>query len=745
MTALTALAVLPLYAAYGTGSFWVAAGGGLAVGAGIAALAAWLRWGMLPVAALTCVAYFLFGTALALGQHGLFGVLPTLDSLSLLAIGSVRVWMQALTLQAPLSSFDGLLIAPFVLTLVGAVIAVSLALRLRRWAFALTAPVVTLTLSVGFSTYHGFRPALTGAVFAAVAVAWSAWRARRDRAAEQLSEPSAQKQSRRRGLVVGAAAAAGLIALAAVGGVAAAAVTGTDRQVLRDHVTPPLDVRDLTSPLVSFHKLVTAEKKTDLFTVEGLPAGARVRLATLDLYDGIVYKVSGAGGAGSGVFTRVGHSIDTDAVGTAAHVTVTVKDLTGVWAPTVGYLTSIAFTGGDAKTQQDDLHYDTATGTAVVTAGLRQGDRYHFTAVIPRTPTADQLKNAILTNVALPAPAPVTATKDAAAKLVAGADTPIAQAQALVAGLQKGAFSHGLGADALISPSGHTDYRITKLLTGQQMVGDDEQYAVAMALMARDLGIPARVVMGFWNKDGAAMTTVTGADVHTWVEIPFDGFGWVAFDPTPSEDNKPSTQDQQQQGKPLVQVAQPPEVPQEPAELPPAAPLTRGGDGSPEEGPAWVWVALQIAGGTLGVIAVLLGPSIALGIARAVRRRRRARAADAADRLDGGWAEVVDAAVDVGTALPAGGTRREQAAVLEGRYPDAGTLTLAHRADTAVFGAADPSDDDAAKYWADVRTATERMARAVPWHCRLRARLFPKSLFTHRRLRTPRGDRKDRS
>jgi len=107
----------------------------------------------------------------------------------------------------------------------------------------------------------------------------------------------------------------------------------------------------------------------------------------------------------------------------------------------------------------------------------------------------------------------------------------------------KGFFSHGLVGEAA-SRSGHTAERIAALLSTDQMVGDDEQYAVAMALMARQLGIPARVVMGFYPANAKATGTVsiTGDDVHAWVEVDFAGAGWVSFDPTPP---KNQTVDQQ--------------------------------------------------------------------------------------------------------------------------------------------------------------------------------------------------------
>ncbi|HWJ31940.1 MAG TPA: transglutaminaseTgpA domain-containing protein, partial [Gaiellaceae bacterium] len=61
-----------------------------------------------------------------------------------------------------------------------------------------------------------------------------------------------------------------------------------------------------------------------------------------------------------------------------------------------------------------------------------------------------------------------------------------------------------------------------------------QHFAGAMALMLRLLGIPARVAAGFvpgHYQDGT--WTVTDHDAHTWVEVWFRDYGWLAFDPTP--------------------------------------------------------------------------------------------------------------------------------------------------------------------------------------------------------------------
>ncbi|WP_188755692.1 transglutaminase-like domain-containing protein [Microbacterium album] len=741
MAVLVGLGLSPLYAAYQSADFWVAGIGGTMLGTAIALVAWRVRAHPLTTAVLVVAAYFAFGGALALRSASPLGFVPTLEVLAALAVGAVHVWKQALTLPDPLVGFEQLTIAPFALGLVGSAVAVSLAVRLRSSGWALMTPGAVLAIGVAFSTYLGFVPSAVGAAFAAVALAWAAWRARARRAGSVAGpETGAVDSARGRGLRAGAIAAAGVvIASCIVGGVTAAAAGGAlTRDVLRDRIVPPLELHDFATPLTSFRRMVTQGEEARLFTVTGVPAGTRIRLATLDAYDGTVYLVSGSGGAGSGVFSRVGRQIDNDVAGESVRATVEVHDLEGVWAPTVGYLDAIRFEGGGAATRAEALHYNRASGTAVVTTGLTPGETYVLDAVIPDTPSEEQLATAELAAVRTPTPDLVPdGVLLALDEATTDAGTPIEQVRAVEAYLQtNGFFSHGLEGQ-VASRSGHTVSRLDDLLRGTQMIGDDEQYATAMALMVAQLGIPVRVVMGFIPsaEAGEGPVTVTGEDAHVWVEVPFRDLGWVPFWPTPAEDKVPQEQTPEQRQKPRVQVAQPPDVPQEPAELPPPPPVEEAVDDETPPEEEWLWFALSIAGASLLILLILLGPSIALGIVRGVRRRRRRSAERLADRVHGGWAELLDEASDVGAAVPVGATRREQALALDAQHPIARVAELAARADVAVFGAHEPTAEEVERYWADVATARRGLRSGVPWHRRLRARLFPASVL--RGMRRP--------
>ncbi|MEB3299317.1 MAG: transglutaminaseTgpA domain-containing protein [Candidatus Sericytochromatia bacterium] len=66
--------------------------------------------------------------------------------------------------------------------------------------------------------------------------------------------------------------------------------------------------------------------------------------------------------------------------------------------------------------------------------------------------------------------------------------------------------------------------------------GTCEQFATAMAVMGRTLGIPTRLVTGYAPGRHNLLTgfyEVRGTDAHAWVEGFLPGVGWVPFDPTP--------------------------------------------------------------------------------------------------------------------------------------------------------------------------------------------------------------------
>ncbi len=92
--------------------------------------------------------------------------------------------------------------------------------------------------------------------------------------------------------------------------------------------------------------------------------------------------------------------------------------------------------------------------------------------------------------------------------------------------------------DESASP-GHSTNDILNFLT-ETKAGYCEQFAGSMAVLLRSLGIPARVAVGFTSgtyDKANDLWRVTTKNAHTWVEVAFPTFGWLAFEPTPGRGN----------------------------------------------------------------------------------------------------------------------------------------------------------------------------------------------------------------
>ncbi|MDH6365502.1 hypothetical protein M2139_002507 [Enterococcus sp. PF1-24] len=74
-------------------------------------------------------------------------------------------------------------------------------------------------------------------------------------------------------------------------------------------------------------------------------------------------------------------------------------------------------------------------------------------------------------------------------------------------------------------------------------VGYCDNFSTAMVILLRTQGIPARWTKGFTAgeqqeklADGSARYVIRNKDAHSWVEVYFEGYGWLPFDPTPGFD-----------------------------------------------------------------------------------------------------------------------------------------------------------------------------------------------------------------
>lgn len=699
-----------------------AAFGGLLAGLTIALIGAWRRLGLLATAGVTALAYFGFGTALALPSLGVAGVIPTLSSLRRLLLLVVQGWRDLLTVSVPADDFVGPAVVPFLSALVLATSAGSIALRARRYLWALVPSALLLAVGILWGSKSASGAPAQGVLFGATALGWGSWRgsaARRAITSEYLEGDAGFSGT----AVRRAAAAVATIAVAAgLASVVAPAWGATsNRHVLRDNVIAPFDPRAYASPLTQYRYLETDLKKQVLLTVTGLPAEARLRLATLDTFDGDVYAVEAA----SAGYLHIGSRVDVGSrQGKPTTIGVRVGKYAGIWLPGGGDVRAVRFTGDDAKQCADGLYYNSATGTVATTAGVGEGTAYEISVVLPTRPPDAQLSSATIRPVELAVPRAVPdAVAQTAADLAGEASTPYGQLSAIADRLRTEGF-YANGEDAA-SRSGHTAERIGVMLAQPALVGDDEQYAVLMALMARQLGYPARVVMGFYpgatsSRAADGSVALTGADAHVWVEVAFQPDAWVAFDPTPDHDRKPQKEIKKQRLSPMPQVLNPPDPPRSDADRP----LDYEGVAKPpqdDEGtPLWARIGKYVVLGA-GICLALGSPLLVLLLLKHRRRRRRLTAPTLAERVSGSWEELRDATVDLGAPPLRSATRSEHAVALRKHFPDTDAAPIATAVDALVFSAAEPTPDDVRRMWSEVDVLLRGIRRSVPTRRRLRA------------------------
>ena len=355
-------------------------------------------------------------------------------------------------------------------------------------------------------------------------------------------------------------------------------------------------------------------------------------------------------------------------------------------------------------------------------------------------PTEDQLRDAVETgppddvsaNVPRNTPEQIT---DLAKRITRGADNNrYRQAVALQRYFRdEGGFQYSTQTDS------RSGMDAINAFLFESKTGYCEQFATAMALMARTLGIPARVGLGFLpgSAEGNDKHVVRMHDMHAWPELYFEGLGWVRFEPTPAlqTGNPPAwtTPANPGAGTPSESAS-----PEESSTSPSATPtdgnvgrennlpgerddVNPGGVGASSwwdgSGPRWI-------GAGLGLIVLALIP----WLIRSLIRRRRFGRAPGRPAVEGLWAEVRDTARDVGMDWSESATPRQSGAWLSGRLPEEvrpQATKLARSVEFGRYAGAETRDIDLRTEAKQVR---EALYKGAPSRQRWRARLLPRSL-----------------
>jgi transglutaminase-like putative cysteine protease len=224
-----------------------------------------------------------------------------------------------------------------------------------------------------------------------------------------------------------------------------------------------------------------------------------------------------------------------------------------------------------------------------------------------------------------------------------GVDSAGDRAKALLDYLHSSAFQYSTA----VSP-GTTLGTLDDFLLGSR-IGYCEQFAGSMAVLARVVGIPSRVVVGFLpGRRAGDHWEVSTRNMHAWTELYFgDGVGWVPVDPTPggavaggpqSASPSPSSRS----ATPTASAA----TPTQSAAAPLPTPVDPGA-GSTDPLP---WVGAAVILGLAGA-----GPRLTRAGLRLLRLQR---GSDPRRAGEGAWAEVRAVARDRGQAWPTGTTRQ---------------------------------------------------------------------------------------
>ncbi|MER7484708.1 DUF3488 and transglutaminase-like domain-containing protein [Streptomyces sp. NPDC126497] len=498
------------------------------------------------------------------------------------------------------------------------------------------------------------------------------------------------------------------------------------------------------NPLVSLRDSLDADEDRQVLSVRSEltdPSDLYLRIVSLDDFDGTTWKPSKRS-----VTTVPGGTFPTppglapDIERTEIGTTISAADWYDQdWLPMPYPPSGVGIRG--------NWRYEPVGMTLVGDHGqTTRGLTYEVRSLHVR-PTAEQLADApeptpalLREYTALPDSLPAVVSRTAR-EVTEGADNAYDRAVALQEYFTtEGGFEYDTEVDV-----GSGSQAIARFLRDKQ--GFCVHFSFAMASMARSLGIPARVAVGFapGTPQGDGTVAVGLRDAHAWPELYFEGVGWTRFEPTPTRGSTPSYTVPDSAENPVPDPARPSRAaPSEPS----AEPSASGGC-TPErrrmgaceseapqvalptdgDGPTW-YAVLGWALAGLAVLVLPLAPMLWRTRTRAVRLGGHGRSeAEAAPYVLAVWDELTDTAWDHGIAPDESLTPRGTAdrIVRLGRLgPDAAASV--HRVADAVEQVLyAPRPRAAAGLAEDVRDGAAGLRSSAGRWVRLRAVFVPRS------------------
>ena len=313
---------------------------------------------------------------------------------------------------------------------------------------------------------------------------------------------------------------AGVTAVAA--GAVAPRLPGAGEKALIDTRNRGGGVTEVLSPLVDIRARMVNRSNLEMFTVDSDGGPHYWRMISVSDFNGSAWEPAGD------ILEDMGDRTD-EVPGNGVLVTqiITVKNMADNKVP-AAY--------NPVQVLSSAIRWAPGSDTMFLPQGnLKEGDRIQVTSEIQQL-TVDRLRAATSDSPpsdafeALPDGVPAIAY-DVARQVTAGAPTTYDQMIALQNYFQN-EFDYNLNVQLSNSNDGIEAFLLLK-------EGFCQQFAGTFAVMARTLGVPARVAVGYTPGDLGAdgLYHVFGRHAHAWPEVWFDGIGWVAFEPTPSRGN----------------------------------------------------------------------------------------------------------------------------------------------------------------------------------------------------------------
>jgi transglutaminase-like putative cysteine protease len=530
--------------------------------------------------------------------------------------------------------------------------------------------------------------------------------------------PTAGRQARR--------LAAGAVALAVT---APFVVPGFGGDALIDVTAVRDGGQTRVSTLVSMASTLNGGSSAALFSVS-TPVKTYFRLTALERFDGVHWVTSAREEIPIGADTPLASGTPGATEYTQTFTVLrgfSALDDAGLSYLPAGYVPLRASLGREAT-------WDARTQTIAVRDTLGEGDTYIVRSMYV-SPSADDLRRAGVSYadgtdlVALPSGFP-PAIMQLAQRWVAGAPTLFDEVIAIQDHLTGPEFRY----DKTVAYREDTATILDFLKSTRR--GFCQQFATAMAVMLRSLGIPARVAVGFTT--GRLQTNgsyiVSTSNLHAWVEVPFDGYGYLAFEPTPGRTNAAASSylnDDEPSGCASGRACPtPPRGGQVSGPTPNIKPRPtetgRGGStASPQARASVRWIAI-------GTVAVLLVSLAGVPMRAAWRRRRRLRRAAREPR------RLVLAAYDVfeerarqaGLPRAIAETPEEYRRRLlgTGRLKEGDIDRLLRLTVRAAYAPDAPTPEEASAAVSDASLAAKLLRRDAPLHSRVAAAYGRRSL-----------------